>query len=142
MLDVFSPSKKRGIGRDLRSADGDMSCAVINVLFGANIGIKKFLSHGVYGLWRCWVLLLKSGQGWFFLSMEPQQVLDRSAINPINCWNWMLRIRSQYDLAIYPSKGPPVVDALHIESALDNQKKETTRDSFFLLVFPPPKKLD
>jgi hypothetical protein len=54
----------------------------------------------------------------------------------------MLRIRSQYDLAIYPSKGPPVFDALHIESALDNQKKETTRDSFFLLVFSPRKSTD
>jgi hypothetical protein len=63
MLRVFSPSKKRGIGRDLRSADGNMLCAVINVLFTANIGIEKLLSHGVYSLWRCWVLLLKSGQG-------------------------------------------------------------------------------
>lgn len=54
----------------------------------------------------------------------------------------MLRTRSRYDLAIYPSKGSPVVDVLHIESALDYQKKETARDSFFLLVFSPRKRTD
>lgn len=87
-------------------------------------------------------LVVEEWTGLIFLSMEPQQFCTeyRSAINPINCWNWMLRTRSRYDLAIYPSKGSPVVDALHIESALDYQKKETARDSFFLLVFSPRKR--
>jgi hypothetical protein len=87
-------------------------------------------------------LVVEEWTGLVFLSMEPQQVLYCSAINPINCWNWMLRTRSRYDLAIYPSKGSPVVDALHIESAFDYQKKETARDSFFLLVFSPRKRTD
>lgn len=84
MPGVFSSSKKRGTRRDLRFADGDMLCAIINVLFTAQHQVATLLPihrdreiHIPWGLWFMEMLgfVVEELTGLVFLSMEPQQVL-------------------------------------------------------------------